>query len=43
MIIYLNIHTALETCRRKAKEGGVRGPRVLVAGPQDVGKSVVSR
>jgi len=43
MIIYLNNHVALEQMREKAEKTGQRGPRVLVVGPQDVGKSTVCR
>jgi len=43
MIIYLNNHVALEQMREKADKTGLRGPRVMVVGPQDVGKSTLCR
>lgn len=43
MIIYLNNHVALEQMRDKAEKTGQRGPRCLVVGPQDVGKSTLCR
>lgn len=46
MTIYLNTHGALETKRKKCAENDdidEIGPKVLVVGPQDVGKSVVCR
>ncbi|XP_039272809.1 polyribonucleotide 5'-hydroxyl-kinase Clp1-like [Styela clava] len=39
MTIYLNTHAAVELMRRKSQAEELRGPRVLVVGPQDVGKS----
>lgn len=36
---YLNLHLALEQLRQKAKTEQDLGPRVLVVGPQDVGKT----
>lgn len=38
MIFYLNIHTALEQLRTKAEETRTGGPRVMIVGPDDVGK-----
>ena len=38
MICYLNIHTALEQMRKAAETGGSGGPRIMVVGPDDVGK-----
>lgn len=38
MIFYLNIHTALEQMRTKAEETKTAGPRVMIVGPDDVGK-----
>lgn len=43
MIIYLNTHCALDARRQSALENGTYGPRVLIAGPTDVGKSTLSR
>jgi polyribonucleotide 5'-hydroxyl-kinase len=40
MIFYLNIHTALEQLRAAAESSCTPGPRVLVVGPDDVGKLV---
>ncbi|KAI9473421.1 MAG: Pre-mRNA cleavage complex II protein Clp1-domain-containing protein [Benjaminiella poitrasii] len=39
MTSYLNTHLALEQLRKKAREQNDRGPRVLVIGPHDVGKT----
>ena len=38
MIFYLNIHTALEQMRTQAQANTTGGPRVMVVGPDDVGK-----
>lgn len=43
MVLYLNTHCAIETMRRKAEKEDTRGPRVLIVGPQDVGKSALTR
>lgn len=43
MRLYQNIHTLLEQRRQAARETGGRGPRVLVAGPCDSGKSTLCR
>ncbi|KAI1724521.1 mRNA cleavage and polyadenylation factor CLP1 p-loop domain-containing protein [Ditylenchus destructor] len=50
MVMYLNAHYALETMRQKAEEEltknantSVHGPRLMVAGPTDVGKSTLCR
>lgn len=43
MLLYLNTHTALEQMRRQAEREDERGPRVMVVGPTDVGKSTVCR
>uniref|UniRef100_A0A5F8H9W0 Uncharacterized protein n=1 Tax=Monodelphis domestica TaxID=13616 RepID=A0A5F8H9W0_MONDO len=43
MLLYLNTHTALEQMRRQAEREEERGPRVMVVGPTDVGKSTVCR
>lgn len=42
MIIYANIHSALEQRRIQAAPTGAMGPRVVVAGPTDTGKSTLS-
>lgn len=51
MIIYLNTHAALESLRKTAEtqlhfdlnNTSFRGPRMLIAGPTDVGKSTLCR
>jgi len=43
MIIYLNTHAAVEQMRKTSEQEDIRGPRILVTGPQDVGKSTVCR
>ncbi|CAL2037035.1 unnamed protein product [Caenorhabditis brenneri] len=49
MIIYLNINAAMEEVRKKREEQAFhtgktpKGPRLLLVGPADVGKSTVSR
>ena len=44
MIQYLNIHHALETKRKEADDNDSKfGPKVMVVGPQDVGKTTVCR
>ncbi|XP_071966169.1 polyribonucleotide 5'-hydroxyl-kinase Clp1-like [Antedon mediterranea] len=43
MLMYLNTHAALEQMRNQAEMDGTRGPRVMVVGPQDVGKSTVCK
>uniref|UniRef100_A0A1I7UHS2 Protein CLP1 homolog n=1 Tax=Caenorhabditis tropicalis TaxID=1561998 RepID=A0A1I7UHS2_9PELO len=49
MIIYLNIHAAMEQARKKKEEQAInttvkpRGPKLLLVGPTDVGKSTLSR
>ncbi|XP_063220966.1 protein CLP1 homolog isoform X2 [Bacillus rossius redtenbacheri] len=43
MVMYLNVHAALEQLRRSAEAGSTRGPITMVAGPTDVGKSTVCR
>jgi polyribonucleotide 5'-hydroxyl-kinase len=39
MTSYLNTHLALEQLRQKARKEQGEGPRVLVVGPHDVGKT----
>ncbi|XP_041366573.1 polyribonucleotide 5'-hydroxyl-kinase Clp1-like [Gigantopelta aegis] len=43
MVMYVNSHAALEQMRQKAEDDCSRGPRVLVVGPTDVGKSTLCR
>jgi polyribonucleotide 5'-hydroxyl-kinase len=44
MLFYVNIHTALEQMRCKAeKNNEFRGPRVMIVGPDDVGKSTLCK
>ncbi|CAG8489886.1 2045_t:CDS:10, partial [Ambispora leptoticha] len=43
MVSYLNMHLALEQCREAAKEKGESGPRVMIVGPEDVGKTSLTR
>ena len=45
MIMYLNVHAALEQMRKNAdtSASGERGPIVMVVGPADVGKSTLCR
>eukprot|EP00040_Diaphanoeca_grandis_P040724 m.262074 g.262074 ORF g.262074 m.262074 type:complete len:421 (-) comp44279_c0_seq1:117-1379(-) len=43
MLSYVNAHAALEQSREVAKATGKFGPRVLIAGPPDVGKSTLSK
>uniref|UniRef100_A0AC34QUC1 Protein CLP1 homolog n=1 Tax=Panagrolaimus sp. JU765 TaxID=591449 RepID=A0AC34QUC1_9BILA len=43
MVMYLNTHCALDNMRVNAFSKNARGPRVLIAGPTDVGKSTVSK
>ncbi|CAC5401941.1 CLP1 [Mytilus coruscus] len=43
MTVYVNVHAALEQMRQKADEERSRGPRVMVVGPTDVGKSTLCR
>ena len=40
---YLNVHHVLSTRRTEAKEGGGPGPRCIVVGPTDSGKSTLCR
>ncbi|XP_077979250.1 polyribonucleotide 5'-hydroxyl-kinase Clp1-like isoform X2 [Glandiceps talaboti] len=43
MVTYLNTHAALEQMRQQAERDESRGPRVMVVGPTDVGKSTLCR
>jgi polyribonucleotide 5'-hydroxyl-kinase len=43
MMSYANAHFALETARERAKAAGQMGPRVLVVGPENAGKTSVVR
>ncbi|KAE8149157.1 putative mRNA cleavage factor complex II protein Clp1 [Aspergillus avenaceus] len=43
MVEYANIHFALETLRQEAKATGKDGPRVLILGPENAGKTSVSK
>uniref|UniRef100_A0A1I7TLF7 Protein CLP1 homolog n=1 Tax=Caenorhabditis tropicalis TaxID=1561998 RepID=A0A1I7TLF7_9PELO len=45
MVTYLNIHAAMEEARQKKEQSLHKpaGPRLLLVGPTDVGKSTVSR
>ncbi|KAJ3407115.1 Cleavage polyadenylation factor subunit clp1 [Chytridiales sp. JEL 0842] len=40
---YLNVHIALENVRRDAAEKGIPGPKVMIVGPGDVGKSSLAK
>ncbi|KAI8822629.1 Pre-mRNA cleavage complex II protein Clp1-domain-containing protein [Fimicolochytrium jonesii] len=40
---YLNVHMALEQMRAAAEASGEEGPRVLIVGPADVGKTSLSK
>jgi polyribonucleotide 5'-hydroxyl-kinase len=41
--VYANLHQRLEARREEAKATGIAGPRVLVVGPTDSGKSSLCR
>lgn len=43
MVLYCNTHAALEQMRQKAETEDSRGPRLMVAGPTDVGKSTLCK
>ncbi|KAK2882654.1 Cleavage polyadenylation factor subunit clp1 [Arthroderma sp. PD_2] len=43
MVDYANVHFALETMRDEAKANGRGGPRVLILGPEDAGKTSLAK
>ena len=43
MVVYLQTHGALQQMRNNAERDNKDGPRILVVGPQDVGKSTLCR
>ncbi|KAF3895712.1 mRNA cleavage and polyadenylation factor CLP1 [Trichophyton interdigitale] len=43
MVDYANVHFALETLRDEAKANGRAGPRVLILGPEDAGKTSLAK
>ena len=43
MIEYANVHFALETMRQEAKAMGNDGPRVLILGPENAGKTSLAK
>ncbi|PGH26948.1 hypothetical protein AJ80_01331 [Polytolypa hystricis UAMH7299] len=43
MVDYANVHFALETMRQEAKAAGREAPRVLILGPEDAGKTSVTK
>lgn len=43
MVEYANVHFALETLRQEAKATGKDGPRVLVLGPENAGKTSLTK
>jgi len=43
MMQYMNLHMQLERMRLQAASTGRPGPRVMVVGPTDVGKSTLCR
>lgn len=40
---YINVHFALENLREQAKASGRQGPRVLILGPDDAGKTTLAK
>ena len=40
---YINVHFALDSIRDQAKAAGKEGPRVLILGPEDAGKSTLAK
>ncbi|KAI8424786.1 hypothetical protein MSG28_006722 [Choristoneura fumiferana] len=43
MVVYLNVHAALEQQRVAAEQENTRGPVTMIVGPGDVGKSTLTR
>lgn len=43
MVEYANVHFALETMRQEAKATGKDGPRVLILGPENAGKTSLAK
>lgn len=43
MTEYANVHFALETMRLEAQNGGKDGPRVLILGPENAGKTSLAK
>lgn len=43
MVEYANVHFALETIRQEAKATGKDGPRVLILGPENAGKTSLAK
>ncbi|CAD5113262.1 DgyrCDS2440 [Dimorphilus gyrociliatus] len=43
MVLYVNVHAGLEQMRDQAAEQKSRGPRIMLAGPTDVGKSTICK
>lgn len=43
MVEYANVHFALETLRQESKATGKDGPRVLIVGPENAGKTSVAK
>lgn len=43
LVSYLNLHFKLESMRAAAQKGGTMGPRVLIVGPPNAGKSSLTR
>jgi len=40
---YINVHFALEALRERSKTNGREGPRLLILGPEDAGKSSLAK
>lgn len=43
MVLYLNTHAAIEQLRLSAEAQNIMGPRILIAGATDVGKSTMCK
>jgi len=45
MVVYLNVHVAIEQMRQKIEKAGEKlvGPKVMICGPVNVGKSTLSK